>query len=193
MCEEIREDLRVIRTRKLLSKALFDLLEDKPFDKISVMDVCSRAMVHRATFYNHYESKEHLLEYALDELREELFASSIEKVKYSSEKEMYMSIIGKVIDLIDENREKILPILKQNSFEKVAEILVSATKRSLNYLISNNDYEANYVIPKNILIDFFIGGIANILINWLLAQAPCTKEELMKYLDVLINDKIYLK
>ena len=193
MCEEIREDLRVIRTRKLLSKALFDLLEDKPFDKISVMDVCSRAMVHRATFYNHFESKEHLLEYALDELREELFASSIEKVKNSSEKEMYMSIIGKVIDLIDENREKILPILKQNSFEKVAEILVSATKRSLNYLISNNDYEANYVIPKNILIDFFIGGIANILINWLLAQAPCTKEELMKYLDVLINDKIYLK
>ena len=60
MQEELKEDLRVVRTRKLLCKALFELLEEVPFDKISVTDICDKAMVHRATFYNHFESKEHL-------------------------------------------------------------------------------------------------------------------------------------
>ena len=62
MKEEYKEDLRIVRTRKLLSTALFDLLESTPYEKISVMDICEKAMVHRATFYNHFEDKEHLLE-----------------------------------------------------------------------------------------------------------------------------------
>lgn len=66
MKEEFKEDLRIVRTRKLLSRALFELLETTPYEKISVLDICERAMVHRATFYNHFEDKDHLLEYTID-------------------------------------------------------------------------------------------------------------------------------
>lgn len=193
MKEDYKEDLRIIRTRKLLTKALFDLLENMPFEKISVMDICEKAMVHRATFYNHFESKEHLLEFALEELKEELFASTVEKENYPSVKEMSMSLIGKVIDFVDENRDKILLILRHNSFENATEIFVSTTKRSISYLLSKNEYKEEYLIPKDILIDFFIGGITNIGLNWLLSPNPCSKEELYHYFDILLNEKMYVK
>lgn len=193
MKEEHREDLRVVRTRKLLSRALINLLMDMPFEKISVMDLCERAMVHRATFYNHFESKEHLLEYSLDELKSELFLSVVEKENYPSVKAMAMSIIGKVLDFVDDNRDKILLILKQNSYEKAMGLFVTTVKKSITYLLSKNEYDEEYVIPKDLLIDFFIGGIANIGLNWLLSPDPCSKKALYKYLDVLLDEKMFLK
>jgi len=35
-----KEDLRIRRTKKLLSNALFELIKKKPFDKVSVCDIC---------------------------------------------------------------------------------------------------------------------------------------------------------
>ena len=59
----IKEDLRVVRTKKLLTDSLKNLLQEKSFDKITVNDICERAMVHRATFYNHFNDKTDLVNY----------------------------------------------------------------------------------------------------------------------------------
>ena len=59
-----REDLRQRRTRKLLADALLSLLEERPLSEISVVDICQRAMVHRTTFYAHFDDKLALLRYA---------------------------------------------------------------------------------------------------------------------------------
>lgn len=64
-----REDLRQRRTRKLLADALLSLLEERPLSEISVVDICQRAMVHRTTFYAHFDDKLALLRYAVDELQ----------------------------------------------------------------------------------------------------------------------------
>lgn len=58
----MKQDLRFIKTEKYLREALFALIEVKPFEKISVTDICREAMCSRNAFYQHYESKEHLLE-----------------------------------------------------------------------------------------------------------------------------------
>lgn len=60
-----REDLRQRRTRKLLADALLSLLEERPLSEISVVDICQRAMVHRTTFYAHFDDKLALLRYAV--------------------------------------------------------------------------------------------------------------------------------
>ena len=43
-------DLRQRKTRRQLTEALSQLLEERPFADISVVDLCERAMVHRTTF-----------------------------------------------------------------------------------------------------------------------------------------------
>jgi AcrR family transcriptional regulator len=55
-------DLRVRRTHKLLWDAMMAELSERPFEEITVKDICERAMVHRTTFYKHYEDKYALLE-----------------------------------------------------------------------------------------------------------------------------------
>jgi AcrR family transcriptional regulator len=58
---EVR-DPRTRRTRQLLQEALFNLMQTKPFDEISVNDISEAATVNRATFYDHYTDKYSLLE-----------------------------------------------------------------------------------------------------------------------------------
>lgn len=71
MEREKKEDLRVKRTRKLLSQALLSLIEHHSFHSISVKEICEEAMVHRATFYTHFNDKYDLLAYSLKEIAEE--------------------------------------------------------------------------------------------------------------------------
>lgn len=68
--QEKKEDLRVKRTHKLLSQALLSLIEHHSFNSISVKEICEEAMVHRATFYTHFNDKYDLLAYSSKEISE---------------------------------------------------------------------------------------------------------------------------
>jgi len=56
-----KTDARVRRTRDALGDALVALMQEKPFDTITVQDVLDRANVSRSTFYSHYSDKDDLL------------------------------------------------------------------------------------------------------------------------------------
>lgn len=47
-------DLRVIKTRDSLNKALVELLRDKPLTKITVTELSRMAQINRSTYYLHY-------------------------------------------------------------------------------------------------------------------------------------------
>ena len=55
-----RPDPRVTRTRELLQNAFLKLLEEKPYERITIADITGAATVNRKTFYLHYETKDHL-------------------------------------------------------------------------------------------------------------------------------------
>ena len=61
-------DLRVRRTRKLLTQALIEGTVEKGFAALTVRDITRRAMVNRSTFYRHYLDKYDLLEQHLNEI-----------------------------------------------------------------------------------------------------------------------------
>ena len=56
-----KTDARVRRTRDALGDALVALMQEKPFDTITVQDVLDRAQISRSTFYSHYSDKDDLL------------------------------------------------------------------------------------------------------------------------------------
>lgn len=66
-----QEDLRIRRTRHLLQQAFTQLMTQKHFQSITVQEIADRAMVHRATFYDHFVDKYDLLEHAIrDEFKQ---------------------------------------------------------------------------------------------------------------------------
>ncbi len=70
--QSTNQDLRVVRTRKMLRDAMIALAIQKGFTAITVNDIVELAMVNRATFYRHYQDKYDLVESYLDELYAEL-------------------------------------------------------------------------------------------------------------------------
>jgi AcrR family transcriptional regulator len=55
-----KTDRRVLRTRDTLGDALIALMQEKPFEEITVQQLLDRAGVGRATFYVHYRDKDDL-------------------------------------------------------------------------------------------------------------------------------------
>ena len=55
-------DRRVRKTQESIQAALVALLGGKPYDKITVTELCARADVSRITFYAHYADKDALIE-----------------------------------------------------------------------------------------------------------------------------------
>jgi len=53
---------RAVRSSQALREALLELLDRRPFDQITVREICGQAGVHYATFFRHYVSKEALLD-----------------------------------------------------------------------------------------------------------------------------------
>ncbi len=65
------KDARALRSGILLRESLLAMLLRKPFDQITVRDVCAEAGVHYATFFRHYQTKEALLDdIAKDQIRQ---------------------------------------------------------------------------------------------------------------------------
>ena len=62
-----RLDGRVRRTRDRLGDALVELMQERPFDSITVQHVLDRAGVGRSTFYAHYRDKDDLFLSDVDE------------------------------------------------------------------------------------------------------------------------------
>lgn len=67
-------DLRIRRTRRLLTQALIELTAELPFEAVTVRTLTERAEVGYTTFFRHYASIEDLLRAAVDDLLAELIA-----------------------------------------------------------------------------------------------------------------------
>ena len=60
-------DLRVIKTKDSIRRCFFELLKQKPFEEISIKELCDMARCSRNTFYMHYQYKDNLYNQIIDE------------------------------------------------------------------------------------------------------------------------------
>lgn len=57
-----KSEVKFQNTAKKMNSALIELLEEKEFSQITVLEVCKKANVNRSTFYSHYNNTYDLLE-----------------------------------------------------------------------------------------------------------------------------------
>ena len=61
-------DLRVQRTKRLLKDEFKKMFIEMDYEKITIKELCERAMINRRTFYLHYNSIDDILNEVLDEM-----------------------------------------------------------------------------------------------------------------------------
>lgn len=191
MKDSNKEDLRTKRTKKFLVKALLELLEKNSIEEISITDICDRAMVHRTTFYTHFKDKYDLFSYLLKQFSEEIYLRmEIKHQEYPTPKAMYLSLANVVLDIMEENRKQMLAIMKNNSNEMILNIFFENMQSSICNLLEQNEHKNSFQVPLEIMSNFYTGGFISLAIWWLYNPNKYKKEQLLKFCDVLIDEKV---
>ena len=62
-----KTDRRTVMTKGMIQDALLELLQNTPYEKITVTALCKQSEITRATFYLHYNNIDDVLEELLDD------------------------------------------------------------------------------------------------------------------------------
>lgn len=184
---EKKEDLRIRRTHKLLCDAMFDLLETQSFDDISVVDICDKAMVHRATFYKHFNDKNDFMEYVTRVKLREFYENGAKIHIETDLKNAYHIIIENVLSFVEANKAMLrLSINSSNNnfIESLHKIIYEELIDLLNVLSLNGE---NFSTPVEIKAQFLTGGFCELLRMWIRNENVCTKAQLIDYIEKLLR------
>lgn len=182
-----KEDLRVRRTYKLLSQALMSLLLEKTLEEIFVTDICERAMVHRTTFYKHFEDKYHLLDFCVKELIHTFDEDDNQIQSSETLKEYYMSLIRKSLMYMMENKKlfltgiiksgNVLPMLQHSIYQLIESKIVANEQRGIRH-----------TVPCPIIAQYYSGALLTASIWWLESETPISLDEMVHYIELLMNE-----
>lgn len=177
-------DLRVIKTKKALFKALMSLLQEYSFEEIKVSDICSKALINRSTFYAHYNDKYELFIDGIEVLKRDLKSALDSNI--TNTKEYYLKMLDVFLDSIDKEKNTYTSIMINNRnsiiFDMIYDVLNKDIKEKLQEEKKDNS------IPFDIVTSFYIGAVVNVGLLYL-KNPKYSKEELLNYLEKLIpND-----
>lgn len=185
---EKKEDLRIRRTYKLLCDAMLELLENYSYDTISIVDICDKAMVHRATFYKHFADKNEFMEYVTRVKIREFYDSNAKAHVSTDLNNAYFEIINDVLSFVEENRKMLKLSLDSSSnsafinalhkiiYEEFVELIVILEKNG-----------ETFRVPKEMLAQFYTGGFCEILKNQISNETNYSKQELVIYIEKLLH------
>lgn len=173
-------DLRVRRTRQLLTQALIDLSAERPIESISVRDLTQQAGVGYATFFRHYASIEELLRGTVEDLRQELFALLPPLTGNRPEE------AGAVVFRHVEAHPQVYRLLLQTDatlglLDQIVQIGVQGLRQS---------YEArpDARVPMDVAAEHFIRSFLNLIDWWLRHDLPYPPEQMGEiYLELILK------
>ena len=181
-----KEDLRIKRTHKLLRDAMFSLLETNSFDDISVVDICEKAMVHRATFYTHFKDKHDFMEYVAKEKLHDFYKESKLYADFSNKENLYRAMISNVLQFVEDNK-MMFRLASQSSdtnfFDSLHHIIY---EELLDFLESSQQNGETYRAPVDIFAMYLTGGLTSIVRWWLANDTGYTKADMAKYIESIL-------
>lgn len=178
-------DLRTRRSMQLLWKALFDLMTEKKmlFSKITVDQICENAMIHRSTFYKHFDDKFRLLEYGLNQLMERYWDIPLEKrilQPFFWSNEFF------------EGSDSHKLVRAQQSDELFNDCMTTYSMRllkkdALTFIQNSKTID----IPHDLLAEFHVAAMVTLSAWWHKNPNLADLTQIDRYFQILVNENIF--
>jgi len=177
-------DLRQRRSKKHMAQALMDLMTERPFQEISVVDICRRAAVHRTTFYAHFQDKNALLRYVLEELKRSFGAERTDEAAPADIRECLFAELRNSLTFIRKNRQLCQSSLSGSGPELriVEQLVADSLAGRLGALLPDPDQ----VQPA---AWFYAGGVLAVARWWLDSGACVSEEKLVEQVKGLVPEE----
>lgn len=180
----MKENLREIKTKKLLSEALLKLLEETPFENIKLIDICNEALVHKTTFYNHFEDKYDLLNYTIKQSLETIKSEIKNKDNIV---DYYISMAREYLKAIKANPKFYISVLNSDKNGFCLYIFQNLFVEDIKNEVHNNNIPCP--IPVNYIAKFYVTAVLQLVNEWVLTGMKESEEELIRYIEFLIRGK----
>ena len=185
LMEQKRDDRRTQYSKRVIKESLFQLMQEKPINTITVKELCERADVNRSTFYAYYTDI-----YDLDrKIIKEFF-------------KMQRSFINKCLAIMDTKPDATdltvkdfyeitllhLQLVKQNkeiykfAFYGQANTSIQISYDKVFYSVINKRIPDKYKESFRRAFTFVSGGTTAVFVRWLLTDCAAPAEELAKSL-----------
>lgn len=158
----------------MITNALLELMAEKPLSRITVGEVCARAELTRPTFYNHFSTKEAVLEGVIDELFDE-FGASLDAESLASTNELVRSYFA-----FWEERRALLGLFAENNLFALVGDRLALHLSGIYQVIPFRD---GSVTPGELAYHnaFLSGGMAGMLRHWTCAGMQPDAQEVARY------------
>lgn len=158
---------------ELIVNAFIELFHKHPYEEINIKSLCKKADISRQTFYNVFDTKEEVLRKYIGQIFSKIL------IKYSdSEIPTAQQSIEYFIQTFYENRDFMDLIMKNNLENILTEEFVYAIT-DLSHL-----YEGDDVPNLDYQLEFYAGGLTQILIHWMKDNNRISTKDLI---DLLAN------
>ncbi|SDC07146.1 transcriptional regulator, TetR family [Pelagirhabdus alkalitolerans] len=166
------KDPRIIRTRKLMMNALFDLSTQKDLHAITVKDITSQANINRATFYYHFKDKYDLFEQTF---KEDFNACVVDKL--SAYDEVSEDMLRETFYALMAFQDKLSHDCRKNydQFESTIEALIKDTMVDQFYRLLNDVFPHESEQSHRLKSVALSHGLHGMLTEW--RQDSSTKAE----------------
>jgi AcrR family transcriptional regulator len=176
-------DLRVRRTHKLLWEALVAELATRPFEEITVTNICERAMVHRTTFYKHYEDKYALLAKGMRQMYDALVAESQHLPPSAFSTDHPPPYFIRLFEHVAENQTFYRLMLTGEGVGRFQRLVkdyiaeVAQTRMSASMVA-----DSPHAFPLAMRVQYLAGGVLSLLVWWLEHDMPLTPHQMAQFL-----------
>lgn len=182
-------DLRIVKTKKNIYATFESLMMKHAFEDIKVSDICNMAMINRSTFYAHYDDKYELLAEYINNMKDLLSKELDKNSNINNSKEYYLEMIRLLLDHIEDRRDVFSQVMINNRNSILMDILYEVISKDVIKQIKEQNENKITKVPVDIVSKFYLGAVINICTEWI-GNKKYSKEELLKYFDVLIPDDL---
>lgn len=179
------------RAKYKIIQSLVKLLEEYPFEEITIKMICAHSDVNRSTFYDNFQDKYHLLDtiqnYHLNKYKTLLhsFYNDFHNIK-TDQKKLYKFFLI-VTKYIKRKEAFYKAILITHPNKNIALDYINVTKQCYEKVMERYETSIQY---KRMFTIYSVGGQAGLLIDWL--RSGC-KESPQIVAEVLLANTIKLQ
>ena len=177
------------QTKLQLAAALKILMAQKSMDKITIAELTSLCNIRRQSFYYHFEDIYDLLRWMIEN-------EAISLLKQQEGALLWKEGLLQLFRYLEENRTVCLCALKsvgRNHLRRFFEADIYAIiHRTIEQLTENIGVHNNLdsFVDVEMLTHFYVVALAGMIESWLLGEIDRTPEQLIQFVDIILNDQI---
>ena len=184
-----KSESKYFNTATKMDLALISLLKKKPFEYITVSEICETASVNRSTFYLHYETISDLLDettrYLLDDFRSYFPTDTINLVCCDRNELVFVcdKYLTPYLTYIKNHKEVFGTAITHNKILKFEDVHKRLFDNIFNPILDRFHYSSN---TRQYVMMYYLNGINAIVLEWLKNGCDKSIAEISEIISVCI-------